>query len=232
MTPTSAPAMQASVAHFDALVFDCDGVLVDSEEIAMEVSQRMLADLGWDVDLPTLLDLFTGSSSEYFVATVQEQIGRPLGPDWDAPYEGWLDDALRSRVQPIPGVADALGGIGLPFALASNSGHRRIRVSLEAAGLLSHFPRRSSAEDVAAGKPEPDVYLHAAASLRVAPERCIAIDDSRFGVEAARRAGMLVLAFVGEGDDSWVPADQRVVPLRGMDALPAVVERLVATGAV
>lgn len=231
MTVTGIAGARASVVHFDALVFDCDGVLVDSEEIAMEVSKRMLADLGWEVDVPTLLDMFTGSSSEYFVAQVEERIGRPLAPGWDAAYEGWLDQALRSRVRPIPGVAEALDRLGLPLALASNSGHRRIRVSLEAAGLLERFPRRSSAEDVAAGKPEPDVYEHAAASLGVSPERCIAIDDSRFGVEAARRAGMLVLAFVGEGDDAWVPQGNRVVPLRSMTALPDVVDRLVKTGA-
>ena len=218
--------------HFDAIVFDCDGVLVDSEMISMKVSQRIVADLGWEVDLATMFKMFVGSSHEYFVAQIENQIGRSLEPGWNLPYRGWLEAEFHTGLVAIPGVVDAIDQIRLPTAVASNSGHDRIRLSLDIVGLLAHFDGRiSSAQDVAAGKPEPDVYLHAAELLGVSPERCIAIDDSRFGVEAAQRAGMRVLAF--DGGASGLPLDgPRTSLLRDMEELPSLVERLVATGAV
>lgn len=229
MTVGERPELASEPPHFDAIIFDCDGVLVDSEQIAMSVSQRMLADLGWDVDIPTLLDMFTGSSSEYFVARVERQIGRALDAGWRERHRRRVAEALGSGVRAIPDLAAALDRIRMPMAVASNSGHERIRLSLEAAGLLGRFPRRSSAEDVAAGKPAPDVYEHAAASLGVSPDRCIAVDDSRFGIEAAHDAGMHVLAF-RDGATSELSADGRITPLRSMRDLPGLVDRLVSTG--
>lgn len=218
--------------HFDAVIFDCDGVLVDSEMISMEVSQRIVADLGWEADLATMFEMFVGSSHEYFVSTIETQIGRPLAADWNRPYRGWLEAELRDKLLPIPGVVDAIDRISLPTAVASNSGHDRIRLSLDLVGLLPHFDGRiSSAEDVDSGKPEPDVYLHAAEILGVPPHRCIAIDDSRFGIVAAQRAGMRVLAFDGDQEGRGLPLDgPRTSLLTDMDDLPALVDRLVTTG--
>lgn len=197
----------------------------------MKVSQRMVADLGWDVDLATMMEMFVGCSREFFIEQVENNIGRPLGDGWDAPYRGWLEEAFRGELTAIPGVIPALDEIGLPVAVASNSGHERIRMSLRMVGMLQRFQGRiSSAEDVAAGKPAPDVYLRAAGVLGVAPERCIAVDDSTFGVEAAHRAGMHVLAYVGDGGSDWVRTGDRVEVLRDMSDLPGVVSRLVSTG--
>jgi len=216
--------------RFDAVVFDCDGVLVDSERLSAEVSRRILADLGWDIGTDELMERFTGCSREHFVAAIESRIGRPLEPGWDAPYRGWLEEAFRAGLAPVPGIERALERIGMPVAVASNSGHERIRTSLEIVGLLSRFDGRiSSAEDVAAGKPAPDVYLRAAEILGVPPERCIAIDDSRFGVEAARRAGMLVFAYGPEGS---FPAEERVVPIHDLRRLPELLDRIVRDGAI
>lgn len=217
--------------YYDAVIFDCDGVLVDSEVLSTKVSQRILADLGWDADLETLLELFVGCSSEFYYEEIERRLGRSLEPGWDAPYSGWLDKALEEELEAIPGIAEALGRITLPTAVASNSSHRRIRSSLALVGLLEVFDGRiSSAEDVAAGKPAPDVYLHAAELLNVRPERCIAIDDSRFGVESAHRAGMSVLAYAGSPFAGPLPEGERIFRFDDMAALPALVERLVTDG--
>lgn len=224
-TPVTSP-------HFDAVVFDCDGVLVDSEALAMRVSQRIVTDLGWPADIETMTELFVGCSHEFFVEQIENHIGRKLEPGWDAPYEGWLEEAFRGELTAVPGVREALDRITLPTAVASNSAHERIRLSLGLVGLLDRFDGRiSSAHDVPAGKPEPDVYLHAARRLGVEPQRCIAIDDSRFGVTAAHRAGMFVLAYAGQGDAEQLPDGDRIFPLHHMEDLPEVVRRLTSTGA-
>lgn len=223
--------MTESAPHFDAVVFDCDGVLVDSETLSMQVSQRIVADLGWQVDLPTMMDLFVGCSHEFFVEQVETNIGRRLTRGWDVPYRDWLEEAFRDGLTAVPGISLALERIELPTAVASNSRHERIRMSLDIVGLLQRFDERiSSAEDVAAGKPAPDVYLHAAGILGVPPRRCIAIDDSRFGVEAARRAGMYVLAYGGRGSAERLPKGDRIFLLHDIVDLPEVLQRLVSTG--
>ncbi|WP_424936847.1 MULTISPECIES: HAD family hydrolase [Bacteria] len=216
--------------HFDAVVFDCDGVLVDSERLSATVSQRILAGLGWDIGVDELMERFTGCSQEHLVAAIESRIGRRLEPGWDASHREWLEEAFRAGLTPVPGIRRALERIGMPVAVASNSGHERIRMSLELVGLLPWFDGRiSSAADVPAGKPAPDVYLRAAEILGVAPERCIAIDDSRFGVEAARRAGMLVLAYGPEG--AFAP-EERIVPIDDLHRLPDLLDRLVREGRV
>lgn len=217
--------------HFDAVVFDCDGVLVDSEALSMSVSQRMVADLGWDVDLATMMEMFVGCSREFFVEQVEKNIGRRLEQGWNAPYRGWLEEAFREGLSTVPGISRALEQIDLPAAVASNSGHERIRMSLDLTGLLERFDGRiSSADDVAAGKPAPDVYLHAAGILGVPPHRCIAVDDSAFGVEAAHRAGMYVLAYAGHGNADRLPAGDRIMLLHDIEELPDLVRELVSKG--
>ncbi|WP_100809683.1 MULTISPECIES: HAD family phosphatase [unclassified Microbacterium] len=216
------------MTHFDAVVFDCDGVLVDSEVLSARVSQRILSDLGWNAALEELMELFTGCSQEFFVAEIERRIGRRLEPGWDDPYAGWLMEAFRCELTAVPGIESALEQIALPVAVASNSGRERIRSSLDLVGLLPRFAGKiASAEDVVAGKPEPDVYLRAAEILGVAPERCIAIDDSAFGVEAARRAGMYVLAY---GPGAATRAGDGVPSISDLRLLPAVVDRLVSLG--
>ncbi|MGP6170117.1 HAD family hydrolase [Microbacterium sp. A204] len=215
--------------HFDAVIFDCDGVLIDSELLSMRTSQRMLADLGWEADVDELMDLFAGSSREFFDSEVERRINRKLDPDWRAPYRGWIEKAFRDELTAVPGIVSALERITLPIAVASNSDRARIHAGLEVVGLLPRFVGKiSGADDVQAGKPAPDVYLHAAASLRVAPERCIAIDDSRFGVEAAQRAGMFVLAYSPEGHaDPRLDDHDRTMHLDDLHRLPEVLEQLV-----
>ncbi|MGN8024616.1 HAD family hydrolase [Microbacterium sp. 22242] len=180
------------------VIFDCDGVLVDSETVAARVSQRVLADLGFEVPMPEILDRFAGASAEVFEAGIADVIGRPLEPGWDSAYHHWYAEAFRTELRPVPGIRDALAGLRLPRCVASNSGRTRIRETLTLTGLLEHFEGRIfSAEDVARGKPEPDVFLRAAECMGATPDQCVVVEDSPFGVQAARAAGMRVLAYAG-----------------------------------
>lgn len=217
--------------HFDAVVFDCDGVLVDSEELSMRVSHRIVGDLGWSVDLSEMMRMFVGCSHEHYVAEVERRLGRTLERGWMDPYRGWHEEAFRTELEAIPGIAEALDEIALPTAVASNSSHDRIRLTLGIVGLLDRFDGRiASAQDVAAPKPAPDVYLRGAELLGLPAERCIAVDDSRFGVTAAASAGMQVLAYTGSPAGTPVPTGERIHPFDDMADLPTLVDRLVRTG--
>lgn len=197
----------------------------------MRVSHRIVGELGWRVDVDTMMRMFTGCSRDYYVSEVERHLGRTLERNWMEPYRGWHEDAFRAELQSIPGIADALDEIDLPTAVASNSSHDRIRLTLGIVGLLDRFDGRiASAQDVAAGKPAPDVYLRSAELLAVPPQRCIAVDDSRFGVTAAVHAGMHVLAYVGSTHSMAIAESERVHPFDDMADLPGMVERLVRTG--
>lgn len=216
---------------FDAVVFDCDGVLVDSEVLSMQVSQRVVADLGWDTDLETLMTMFMGCSTEFYVAEVEKRIGRKLEEGWALPYRLWFEEAFSRDLREIDGISAAISEIALPTAVASNSRRDRIRLSLGIVGLLDHFEGRiCSAEDETAGKPAPDVYLTAASVLGVDPRRCIAVEDSSFGVQAARAAGMRVLAYATDMTPPGAHDGERTTVFRSMSALPALIDELRRNG--
>ncbi len=209
------------------MVFDCDGVLVDSEVLSLKIGQKVLADLGWEADIPTLVESFMGCSHEHYIAEVERNLGRTLDDDWSAPYKPWYDKAFSEDLREIDGISRALDGIDLPTAVASNSRHVQIRSSLTTVGLFDRFAGRiSSAEDVPNAKPAPDVYLRAAETLGVAPERCIAVEDSRFGVQAACAAGMTVLAYETDMTPAGWFDRPDITVFRSMAELPALVREL------
>ncbi len=216
---------------FDAVVFDCDGVLVDSEPLMMKVDQQVFAEMGWKVEIAELAEIFMGSSHEYFHAEVERRVGRTLEPDWADSYSGWYEKVFATELVEIPGISTAIDALELPFAVASNSGRDRIRSSLTTVGLIDRFEGRiCSAEDVPNGKPSPDVYLRAAEVLGVDPRRCIAIEDSEPGTQAARSAGMRVLAYrTPLTPESWFSHPELTV-IESMHVVPALVAQLTATG--
>ncbi|OUM43485.1 HAD family hydrolase [Arthrobacter sedimenti] len=180
------------------VIFDCDGVLVDSERLAVKVDQRVLADLGWNLSIEEIAARFMGCSHDHFRAEIERHIGRSLAPDWSAEYQPWYEETFERELTAVPGVIEALNEITLPTCVASNSGHSKLAYTLGATGLLQRFTGRIfSAEDVLTGKPAPDLFLHAALTLGFSPGECIVVEDSRFGVEAARAAGMTVLGYAG-----------------------------------
>lgn len=206
-------------------------MLVDSEPLAIRVSQRLLGQLGLHYDFVDMMSRFVGCSSQYFRETVEADLGGRLPDDWGERSRTELSAAMRRELKAVDGIEEVLRSITLPVAVASNSGRERIRTSLGAVGLLDRLEGViSSAEDVGAGKPEPDVYLHAAEMINVDPQRCIAIDDSRFGVVAAHQAGMHVLAFESHVPFTGLPESNRVLRFDDMRMLPSIIESLVRTG--
>ncbi|MBO0728752.1 MAG: HAD family hydrolase [Acidimicrobiaceae bacterium] len=203
------------------VIFDCDGVLVDSERIAIRIDVQVLGRLGWSLTEAEVIERFVGRTQEYMVSEIEARLGRRLPGDWETEFEPLYQKAFETDLRPVDGVVEALNGITAPTCVASSSGHERIRRSLGLTGLLDRFSGRIfSAEDVRRGKPAPDLFLHAAARMGFMPAECAVVEDSRHGVEAARAAGMLAFGYAGgvtpaerlEGPGTVVFNDMRELP--------------------
>jgi len=182
----------------ELVIFDCDGVLVDSERLAVRIDVRVLGELGWIMTEQEVVERFMGRTHEYMVSEIEAFLGRPLAPDWEDPFHQLYRDAFAAELQPVEGVVDALDRITLPTCVASSGTHEKIRFTLGLTNLYDRFAGRIfSASEVARGKPAPDLFLHAAKRMGVDPAACAVVEDSRYGVEAARAAGMLALGFAG-----------------------------------
>jgi HAD superfamily hydrolase (TIGR01509 family) len=194
---------------FDLVIFDCDGVLVDSERIAVRIDAVVLARLGWELTEAEIVERFVGRSEAYMVSQIEAAIGRSVETGWDDEFVPLYRDALAAELGPVDGVVEALDAIAAPTCVASSSSHERLRFTLGLTGLLDRFDGRIfSATDVANGKPAPDLFLHAAATLGADPARCAVVEDSIYGVEAARAAGMRAFGYAG----GLTPAERLVGP--------------------
>ncbi|MEV6351750.1 HAD family hydrolase [Streptomyces hydrogenans] len=202
----------------ELVIFDCDGVLVDSERLYCRVDREVFAELGAEFTEAELIEHFVGSPHEIWTALVEERRGRPLEPGWQEPYRVRYETVLDAELTEVEGVTDVLDALAVPYCLASNGSHAEIRRNLTRTGLLDRFDGRIfSARDVARGKPAPDLFLHAAATAGVPPERCAVVEDSPYGVRAARAAGMRAYGYAGgltpahrlEGPDTVVFEDMR-----------------------
>ena len=186
------------IADIDLIVFDCDGVLVDSEIVSFEVEAEMFAEIGVGLTASALLTRFLGTSSASMFATIEQENGIKLPPDFAERATRRTLEAFDRRLKPIPGIADLLANLPDRKCVASSSEPPRIRHSLALAGILHHFePHIFSATQVNRGKPAPDLFQLAAENMGVAPARCLVIEHSVAGVTAARAAGMTVLGFTG-----------------------------------
>jgi HAD superfamily hydrolase (TIGR01509 family) len=201
------------------VIFDNDGVLVDSERLANGILAELLTEAGMPYTLDQAVAEFMGGT----LARVRSSVRLPLPDDFEDRYHQRLFDGFAT-LQPVPGVPrvlDALDAAGTPYCLASSGGHERIRNALTATGLLDRFDGRIfSAEDVAHGKPAPDLFLHAADSMGAKPEACVVIEDSPLGVEAAKRAGMTVYGFAAMTPEDRLAGADRV--FRDMASLPGL----------
>lgn len=182
----------------DLVIFDCDGVLVDSEPIANRVFAEQLATVGVRMEVREVMARFVGKTRDGCLALAAELAGRALPGDFAAAWDAALFDALAREVRPVAGIEAVLDTLAHPFCVASNSSPRRLRLVLECTGLVRRFEGlQFSAADVARPKPAPDLFLHAASRLGVAPSRCVVVEDTPTGARAAREAGMRVLAYAG-----------------------------------
>jgi HAD superfamily hydrolase (TIGR01509 family) len=188
-------------APVELVIFDCDGVLVDSEPLALRVNAEVFSTLGCHFSEAEMVERFVGCSTEAFHQMVEERLGRPLEKGWHLPFVPLYEAALAAELTVVEGVVEvlnALDGLGTPFCLASNNSHNGIRRNLTTTGLYERFKGRAfCASDVSRGKPAPDLFLHAARTMGVDPARCVVVEDSLHGVEAARAAGMRVYGYCG-----------------------------------
>lgn len=182
----------------ELLIFDCDGVLIDSEVISAGVQSAALARYGVKLSAEVILARFTGVPDRDMIRAIEEDHSLQLPPAYAAEVKDAIDRAYRGDLQPIEGVREAVRAMDLPVCVASSSAPDKLKLGLAATGLLDLFqPHVFSASQVARGKPAPDIFLFAARSCGVSPEQCIVIEDSVAGVTAARAAGMRVIGFTG-----------------------------------
>jgi len=182
--------------RFDLVIFDNDGVLVDSEPAANRVLAGILTDYGVPTTVEESMAQFLGHSMPQVRALVEARIGRPLPGDLEARYFAELYPSFQKSLQPIPGVTEVLAAIRSPVCVASGGTHERIRLTLSCTGLWDHFGGHVfSVQDVAHGKPAPDLFLHAASVMGADPRRCAVIEDSPAGITGANAAGMTTFGF-------------------------------------
>ena len=182
----------------DLLIFDCDGVLVDSELLAASALAEEVTTFGLALSAEDCVARFTGISMAAVLAMIDADLGRPLPPDFEARVRAADERAFARQLQPIEGVAAAIQALGRRRCVASSGLPEKIRFSLRLTGLLPLFePYLFSASMVARGKPAPDLFLYAAQQMHVPPAACLVVEDSVAGVTAATAAGMRVLGFTG-----------------------------------
>ena len=192
-----------------AVIFDCDGVLVDSEIIAVEVETALLAEIGLHYEIPEFTARFMGMSDKAFYAALDEdcraRTGRPLPDDFRARANAEKRALNEEKLAAVAGIEMAVVRLGLPRAVASSSDTDHLAYKLRKTGLWNHFaPHIYSADHVTHAKPAPDLFLYTANALGIAPCDCLVIEDSVNGVKAALAAKMRVWGFGGGGhiDDS------------------------------
>ena len=206
------------------VIFDCDGVLIDSEPIANRVLGAQLARIGLRLHPDEVMRRFVGRTRAGCLELAAALLGRELPAGFANAWDQALFAAFAAELRAIDGVQDAIASIATSICVASNSSRERMRVSLGAAGLLARFEGRMfSAQEVARPKPAPDLFLHAAASMGAAPGDCAVIEDTPTGVEAAVAAGMAVFGYAGGAHSSaHALAAAGAIVFRHMRELPAL----------
>lgn len=195
----------------DLICFDCDGVLVDSEMIAVQTIVDCLSEQGIELGLSEASVMFVGKNADDAQRVLRELLGADPSDAYRNRFEQLLFQRFHRDLKPIPGIAGLLAGLGPVSCVTSNSGHRRLALSLALTGLKCHFGNHVfSADDVALGKPAPDLFYFAAASLSADIRRCVVIDDSVSGIEGAIAAGARAIGFTG-GSHAGPDLDGRLI---------------------
>jgi HAD superfamily hydrolase (TIGR01509 family) len=186
--------------RYDLVIFDNDGVLVDSEPISNRLLAAYLTELGHPTSYEDSIRDYMGSAMHRVHDLVRERTGRRLPADFDDVFHGRVFAAFERELEPVAGAVDVLEKLaadGVPYCVASSGSHERIRVGHRKTGLDQWFGDEQifSSQDVGRGKPAPDLFLYAAQRMGVVPERCVVVEDSPLGVQAAVAAGMDVYGF-------------------------------------
>jgi len=217
--------------EWDLVIFDNDGVLVDSEIIANGVLSGLLTELGYPTTPSEAVERYLGGSIGRVRIAIESTSPVPLPADFERRYEDEVLAGFERDLHAVSGVREALAAITSPVCVASSGSHERIRRSLTRTGLIDRFGGHLfSSSDVAHGKPAPDLFLHAAAAMGATPSRVAVIEDSPLGVEAAIAAGMTVLGYCAFTPEARLAA--ATVRFDAMAALPGLLARLAAMPAV
>jgi HAD superfamily hydrolase (TIGR01509 family) len=220
------------IRNFDLIIFDCDGVLVDSEVISCRVHADVLTRHGYPISAEQVRQRFLGRTTHDATVEIERQLGRPLGETYDLERQTALLAALADKVEAIPHVHDALDAIDARICVASSAAHEKIFTTLSRTGLYQRFaPNIFSGTQVSHGKPAPDLFLFAAGQMAALPGRCVVIEDSIPGVTGALAAGMTVLGFHGgshcrPGDGEALRAAGAAVTFDDMRQLPGLIGRI------
>lgn len=223
---------QPRLLPVEGLIFDCDGVLIDSETLVCRIAAQELTAMGYAITTEQVIARFAGRPDHEMRAEIERDWGQPLPGDYRERVNARTVDAYATELRIMPGLMEALEQIDVPVAVASSSFPDKLRLGLEVVGLYERFmPNVISGTLVAHGKPRPDVFLFAAGWLRISPMRCLVVEDSVAGVTAAVAAGMHVLGFVGgshcdEGHAERLLAAGARSVFADMTDLPLMVQKL------
>jgi HAD superfamily hydrolase (TIGR01509 family) len=216
---------------FDLIIFDCDGVLVDSEIISCRAHAATLTRHGYPITEDQVFDRFLGRSMRQATLEVEAELGRSLPDDFHTQVYAEIFREFATSLQATPHIVEALAAITLPVCVASSGPPEKISASLNRVGLYDRFaPYIFSAVQVQHGKPAPDLFLFAAGQMKVPPARCLVIEDSVSGIAAARAAGMTVLGYHGgshcrPGHADTLRAAGAAVTFDDMRELPGLIAR-------
>ena len=195
-----------------AVIFDCDGTLVDSETLGNEVLAECVAEVGLVLTPEEALRRFRGRKMADCVAEIEALLGRALPPSFVPELRRRMAAAFRARLRPAPGALELVRALRLPIGVASSGPREKIELSLAVTGLLPYFEGRVfSSYEVGSWKPDPGLFLHAARALGAVPEDCAVVEDSVPGFVAGLAAGMTVFALQAEGGADALPAGVHVV---------------------
>ena len=205
------------------LIFDCDGVLVDSEPISHAVLRDLLAEHGVRLDMEQMYARFMGATMDQVLHICGELLHAPVPEGFLAEHRARTFRAFEADLAPVAGITQLLDSLPMPYCVASNGPHAKMRCTLGVTGLLARFEDRIfSADDVHYAKPAPDLFLLAARSMSVSAADCVVIDDSPVGIQAARAAGMCALGFAAMMPAERLQAAGAHNVFRSMDELPAL----------
>jgi len=212
--------------NLDLVIFDCDGVLVDSERLANEVFAGVLREVcGLEFTLEEMYDVFVGHSKAQCLAKIEAMLGEPPPDELERRYREDINQALAASVQAIEGIEAVLAQLDKPCCVASSGSHEKMRMTLGKTGLIGYFDGNIfSTSEVERGKPHPDIYLHAARKMGVDdPARCLVVEDSPIGVTGAVAAGMRVFGFAGLMPAERLRAQGAELVFERMADLPALI---------
>lgn len=202
-----------------AIIFDCDGTLVDSETISIRILAEYLNELGWSISVADAIAKYAGQDLHICMSDAEAAIGKPLPSNAIDIFRSRQIPVLKQELQPIVGAEPMLGAIPLPYCIASNAPQEKIKVCLDTTNMRRFFgdDRIFSAYDVQAWKPKPDLFLMAAAKLGFQPHDCIVVEDSIFGIEASFAAGTQTVIY--DPHQKFGRFDDQAVRIRSLDQL-------------